>query len=67
MSYWQVQLANYEELWEQKMDSLFDSPEKVAPCQSQSENINGIPIFLLKMQKKGLQNFRNVLVIKHSI
>ena len=34
------------------MDSLFDSPEKVAPCQSQSENINGIPIFLLKMQKK---------------
>ena len=67
MSYWQVQLANYEELWEQKMDSLFDSPEKVAPCQSQSENINGIPIFLLKMQKKGLQNFINVLVIKHSI
>ena len=67
MSYWQVQLANYEELWEQKMDSLFDSPEKVAPCQFQSKNINGIPIFLLKMQKKGLQNFRNVLVIKHSI
>ena len=67
MSYWQVQLANYEELWEQKMDSLFDSPEKVAPCQAQSENINGIPIFLLKMQKEGLQNFRNVLVIKHSI
>ena len=46
------------------MDSLFDSPEKVAPCQSQSENINGIPIFLLKMQKKGFAKFHKCVGYK---
>ena len=46
------------------MDSLFDSPEKVAPCQSQSENINGIPIFLLKMQKKGFAKFQKCVGYK---